>query len=116
MVALKREGLAEEDPPETSHSTVPEFRQCLMQTAREQLAALIARRPHLETGVTAEVTTGRAHCQIARVASDMKPDLVVLGAHGRGGPPLSALGSTTEQVVRAAPCPVLTLRPPRGHV
>jgi nucleotide-binding universal stress UspA family protein len=109
------EWLAEEDPRETSHFAVPEFRQYLMRNAREQLEALVARQPHLERAPTLEVAAGRAHRQIARVASEMSADLIVLGAHGRGGPPLAALGSTTEQVVRAAPCPVLTVRSPGGR-
>jgi nucleotide-binding universal stress UspA family protein len=109
------EWLAEEDPRQTSHVAVPEFRQSLLQNAREQLDALVARQQPLERGVKMEVAAGRAHRQIARVASDMKADLIVLGAHGRGGPPLAALGSTSEQVVRAAPCPVLTVRSPGGH-
>jgi nucleotide-binding universal stress UspA family protein len=110
------EWLAEEDPRETAHFAVPEFRQYLMRNAREHLEALVARQPHFERAPTLDVTAGRAHRQIARVASDMRADLIVLGAHGRGGPPLAALGSTTEQVVRAAPCPVLTVHPSNGHV
>jgi nucleotide-binding universal stress UspA family protein len=108
------EWLAEGDPRDTAHFAVPELRQFLMQNARERLDALVAHQQHLERGVRMEVGAGRAHRQIARVASDMKADLIVLGAHGRGGPPLAALGSTTEQVVRAAPCPVLTVRSPGG--
>jgi nucleotide-binding universal stress UspA family protein len=110
------EWLAEEEPRETAHFAVPEFRQQLMQNAREQLTALAAHQLHLERGLSVEVAAGRAHRQIARVAAEMKADLIVLGAQGRGGPPLVALGSTTEQVVRAAPCPVLTIRSSRGHV
>jgi nucleotide-binding universal stress UspA family protein len=112
------EWLAEEEPRETAHFAVPEFRQHLLQSAPEQLAALIARQPRVESDITpeVEVTAGRAHRQIARVASVLKADLIVLGAHGRGGPPVAPLGSTTEQVVRSAPCPVLTARPSRGHV
>jgi nucleotide-binding universal stress UspA family protein len=110
------EWLAEEDPREIAHFAVPEFRQALMQNAREQLDALVAHRPGLERGVNVEVVAGRAYRQITRVASEMRADLIVLGAHGRGGPPLAALGSTTERVVRAAPCPVLTVRPPSGRV
>jgi nucleotide-binding universal stress UspA family protein len=110
------EWLSEEDPRETSHFAVPEFRRYLTRNAREQLEALVARQPPLDRGVTLEVAAGRAHRQIAGVAAEMKADLIVLGAHGRGGPPLAALGSTTEQVVRAAPCPVLTIRSSRGHV
>jgi nucleotide-binding universal stress UspA family protein len=108
------EWLAEEEPRETAHFAVPEFRQQLMQNARDQLNALAAHQPHLERGVSVEVAAGRAHRQIARVAAEMKADLIVLGAHGRGGPPLAALGSTTEQVVRSAPCPVLTMRSSQG--
>ena len=99
---------------ECSHFAVPECRQYLMRNAPEQLEALVARLPHPERARTVEVTAGRAR-QIAHVASEMRADLIVLGAHGRGGAPLAALGSTTDQVVRAAPCPVLTVRPPSGH-
>jgi nucleotide-binding universal stress UspA family protein len=94
---------------ESSHFAVPECRQYLMRTAREQLEALVARQPHLERALTVEVAAGRAHRQIAHVASEMRADLIVLCAHGRGGAPLAALGSTTDQVVRAAPCPALTV-------
>jgi nucleotide-binding universal stress UspA family protein len=38
-------------------------------------------------------------------------DLVVIGTHGRGGFERLLLGSTTEKVIRKAPCPVLTVPP-----
>jgi universal stress protein A len=34
-----------------------------------------------------------------------------MGTHGRSGLRRLALGSVTEQVLRHAPCPVLTVRP-----
>jgi nucleotide-binding universal stress UspA family protein len=37
-------------------------------------------------------------------------DLIVLGVHGRRAIDILLLGSTTNQVVRHATCPVLTLR------
>ncbi len=40
-------------------------------------------------------------------------DLVVIGTHGRKGFSHFLLGSTTEKLVRSAPCPVLTVRPPK---
>ena len=40
-------------------------------------------------------------------------DLVVMATHGRGGVARLMLGSVADKVVRAAPCPVLTLRPSR---
>lgn len=38
-------------------------------------------------------------------------DLLVLGTRGRGGLKKLALGSVAEQVLRSAPCPVLTIGP-----
>jgi universal stress protein A len=38
-------------------------------------------------------------------------DLVVMATHGRGGVARLMMGSVADKVVRAAPCPVLTLRP-----
>ena len=37
-------------------------------------------------------------------------DLIVMGTHGRGGVHHLLMGSGAERVVRAAPCPVLTVR------
>jgi len=39
-------------------------------------------------------------------------DLIVMGTHGRTGVARLLLGSVAEQVVRLAPCPVLTIRLP----
>lgn len=40
--------------------------------------------------------------------------LIVMGTHGRSGASRLVLGSVAERVVRAAPCPVLTLRKPES--
>ena len=37
-------------------------------------------------------------------------DLIVMGVQGRGGVELMLYGSNTQHVVRAAKCPVLTVR------
>jgi len=37
-------------------------------------------------------------------------DLIVMGTHGRGGVARALMGSVAETVVRAARCPVLTVR------
>lgn len=46
---------------------------------------------------------------ILRYADEHNIDLVVLGTHGRRGVRRLALGSVAEEVVRRAPCPVLTV-------
>lgn len=47
---------------------------------------------------------------IVRVAEEGDFDLIVMGTHGRRGFSRLIMGSVAEQVVRAAPCPVLTMR------
>ncbi|HLA41285.1 MAG TPA: universal stress protein [Candidatus Glassbacteria bacterium] len=51
-----------------------------------------------------------AHQLIIQVAAEQEFDLVVMGTYGRGGVSHMLFGSTAEQVVRLAPCPVLTVR------
>lgn len=47
---------------------------------------------------------------ILEYVDEMDIDLVVMGTHGRRGLRHLMLGSVTEEVVRRAPCPVLTAR------
>lgn len=47
---------------------------------------------------------------ILEYASDFEVDVIVLGTHGRRGPRRLLMGSVTEEVVRRAMCPVLTVR------
>ena len=53
---------------------------------------------------------GKSYVEILRVASEQRADLIVMGVHGRNGLDMALFGSTTNQVVRQATCPVLTLR------
>jgi len=55
--------------------------------------------------------TGDARDVIINTARELGIDLIVMGTHGRRGVSRALLGSVTETVVRAAPCPVLTVRP-----
>jgi nucleotide-binding universal stress UspA family protein len=50
--------------------------------------------------------------EILRVAEETPCDLIVLGTHGRTGLRRALMGSVAEQVVRRAPCPVLTVKTP----
>jgi nucleotide-binding universal stress UspA family protein len=47
---------------------------------------------------------------ILRVAAESKCDLIVMGTHGRTGLLRLLMGSVAEQVVRKAPCPVITVK------
>ncbi len=49
--------------------------------------------------------------ELARIASQLRSDLVVISSHGRRGVGRVLLGSVAERVARLAPCPVLILKP-----
>jgi nucleotide-binding universal stress UspA family protein len=78
--------------------------------ARAELAKLAALAR--ERSVTARelVTQGKPSAEIVRAAREEAVDMIVLGTHGKGMLDKALFGSTTERVVRAAPCPVLTCR------
>jgi nucleotide-binding universal stress UspA family protein len=55
---------------------------------------------------------GHADEVIVRLARELPADLIVMGTHGRTGLGRLLVGSVAEQVMRHAPCPVLTLKTP----
>jgi nucleotide-binding universal stress UspA family protein len=58
------------------------------------------------------VAVGVPHLEIVRLAEEQKADLIVMATHGRGFFSHAFVGSTTERVIRRAPCPVLAVREP----
>jgi nucleotide-binding universal stress UspA family protein len=58
--------------------------------------------------------TGIPSVQICAAATDYHADVIVMGTHGRTGLEHILLGSTAERVLTMAPCPVLTVRKPKG--
>ncbi|MFQ5515540.1 MAG: universal stress protein [Myxococcota bacterium] len=65
-----------------------------------------------DAGISSEfvVTRGYAEEVIVNLAREKAADLIVMGTRGRSGLAHIALGSIAERVVRAAPCPVLTVK------
>jgi universal stress protein A len=53
---------------------------------------------------------GKSYVEIVKVAEDENVDLIVMATHGYTGLKHFLLGSTTERVVKIAPCPVLVVR------
>jgi nucleotide-binding universal stress UspA family protein len=78
--------------------------------ARSELAKLSATARERGVAVREVVTQGKAAAEIIRIAREESIDMIVLGTHGRGFIDHALFGSTTERVVRRAPCPVLTCR------
>lgn len=72
-------------------------------------ADLAARLPG--AAVRAELARGRHTTRvILDVAAELKPDLIVMGTHGRSGLGRALLGSVAEGVAHHAPAPVLLVR------
>ena len=78
--------------------------------AAARLAALARREAGPGVPVTPIVRAGKAYHQISEAAREMEANLIVMATHGYTGLKHTLLGSTTERVVRHAPCPVLVVR------
>ena len=57
------------------------------------------------------VTEGNTWQEISKVIQGKEIDLIVLGTRGRTGLEKALLGSVAEEILRQAPCPVLTVGP-----
>lgn len=104
------EGLPDEEPRVHAHFNVAEYRTYLIEDARARLEKLVAGEPRTWCEIEPLVTVGRGYREILRVAAERDASLIAMGAQGRGGVGLTLLGSSTHQVIRAATCPVLTVR------
>jgi nucleotide-binding universal stress UspA family protein len=69
----------------------------------------------LLTGLEVEpmIVEGEPATEIARAAHEFNTDLVTIATHGRKGLTRALWGSTAEEIIAEAPCPVLTIRPPQ---
>jgi nucleotide-binding universal stress UspA family protein len=64
--------------------------------------------------VSTEVLLENPRHAVAKLATEWKADLAVLGSHGRGTFTRLLIGSTAQAVLRNAPCSVEIVRTPRG--
>lgn len=95
---------------EHRHFDVPEYRRFLEEDARRRLAEAVPADARDWCEPVERVGCGKAYREILRVAADEKSDAIVMGVHGRGAIDVLLFGSTANQVVRHATCPVLTVR------
>lgn len=82
---------------------VQQGRQRMERFVREQLG-------DIHPAPISDVRAGRPFAQIIGYAREKAIDVIVMATHGRGAIAHALLGSTTEKVVRKAPCAVLTVR------
>jgi nucleotide-binding universal stress UspA family protein len=67
------------------------------------------------SSVTLEVAVGKPYQEIARTATRLGCDLIVMGAHGRTGANKMMLGSTTHRLLRRSSLPILATPPVTGR-
>ncbi len=98
-----------EDLPSEQGLALAEFRRYSEERAKSRLESLIPDSMPRSQAVT-RLRSGKPYVQILEAAAGEQSDLIVIGVHGRNPVDLGLFGSTTNQVVRRATCPVLTLR------
>lgn len=99
---LRPEGPVELDP-DVMHGTLTSLKKELDALAHAARAAGVLR-------VETKTVQGYAIHEIVRAAKELDGCLIVMGTHGRTGLKHLLIGSVAENVVRTAPCPVLTVR------
>lgn len=92
--------------PGFSPIVTPGFPADIEQAAQQALTKLAEECGHLKT----MLRTGDPAMEILAAVDELKPELVVMGTHGRKGFAHFILGSVAERVVRQCPVPVLTIR------
>lgn len=96
--------------PVSAAFNVDEVRAAAEAERLRRLRALIPASVTPYCTVETAVWEGSAWRGILHVAAERRSDLIVMGVHGRGAFDLALFGSNTHHVVRAATCPVLTVR------
>jgi nucleotide-binding universal stress UspA family protein len=96
--------------PEQFDTTTRDIRQEHREATLERLRALVPDEVRTWCDCRELTATGRPHEEVVLAAAGEHADLIVIGAHGRRAKDVLLFGSTTNQVVRHATCPVLTIR------
>jgi nucleotide-binding universal stress UspA family protein len=107
------------DTPLTDYGLfdVPEYPGKACVEAQAELRAVAPRVTRARLDLLDVVIARRPYEEILRQAASHPTDLIALGVRGRGALDMLISGSTTNHVLREAPCPVLTVHATRDpHV
>jgi nucleotide-binding universal stress UspA family protein len=89
---------------------VPEYRREVERDFSQKLDQLVPDSVRSWCRPATRIGHGKPYREILGAAIENRADLIVMGVHGRNALDMMLFGSTTNQVVRRATCPVLTLR------
>jgi nucleotide-binding universal stress UspA family protein len=95
-------------------SAIAMLRETQLESAREEMqaagAALRAARATATVSIDEVIVFGIPHDELLRLADERRAGILVVGVRGRNAVDLTIFGSTTNQLVRRARIPVLTVR------
>ncbi len=90
---------------------VEEYRRAGEEHARKVLREAVPDDVRTWCRLDERVATGKPSERILDAATAERADVIVMGVRGRGAIDLLAFGSTTNEVIRRAGCPVLAVHP-----
>jgi len=96
---------------EPSTGLAEELQRSLMDALQQRLSALIPEAAQTWCRVTTTLSVGQPHEELSQYAVNHDIDLIVLGVRGHSLVERLLVGSTTDRVLRQAPCPVLSVHP-----
>jgi nucleotide-binding universal stress UspA family protein len=94
------------------HVSVDQMYKDIVEGAKKELEKFGVEELSSLKNLERSVVMGVPHEEIINFVKKNKIDLIIMGTHGRKGIDRILFGSTASQVVRFAPCPVLTVRLP----
>lgn len=94
-------------------ATIDEYVAAERQTATDELVAFLAEKNLAGRGWSLRVDEGGAFEVISRAVEEMRPDLLIMGTHGRSGLSKMLLGSVTEEALRSLNVDILAVPPLR---
>ena len=103
-------GAGFEELPREQAAALAEFRRYLEKSAMGRLEKIVPHELRAHCTPQPAIRHGKPYVEILRAAEEISADLIVVGIHGRNVVGMTLIGSTTNQVVRRATCPVLTLK------
>lgn len=86
------------------------FKQRLRKTVQEKLSAMVPEEARTWCNPVTALLAGQPHEELIKYAVVNDIDLIVLGVRGHSLVETLFVGSTTDRVLRRAPCPVLSVQ------
>jgi len=95
------------------HMPIVQFQEEMQDSAEKKMSEFLAENTPGGLSGRGRVLVGDVGEEIVAFAAKEKIDMIVMGTHGYKGIERVLFGSVAEQVVKTAPCPVLTVNPCR---